>query len=155
MMTNNEYLLTNAHIHWARTWHLPTLKCSAFWKAQADLRKMEADVKAFDDSGLPKSPYALCGRCWEKHEIAKPIPVEEAVYQPSIEEPMKLGIFYCATCDQEAYEENLPPQEDYYEEAHICDYAGYGGACTDCGSLSCGCIDLCRGRCGSRRWSRW
>jgi hypothetical protein len=25
----------------------------------------------------------------------------------------------------------------------------------DCGTLSCGCIDVCRGRCGLRRWERW
>ena len=27
-----------------------------------------------------------------------------------------------------------------------------GGACYECGVLSCGCIDMCRGRCGMRRW---
>ncbi len=27
-----------------------------------------------------------------------------------------------------------------------------GGACYECGVLDCGCIDVCRGRCGMRRW---
>ena len=77
--------------------------------------------------------------------VAKPVtepmvePMAEHVTEP-VTEPVTESV-------TEPVTEHVPSQENEY----TC-YCGYK-ECGGCGVLSCGCIDVCRGRCGFRDWT--
>ena len=54
------------------------------------------------------------------------------------------------------YEIITPEYEEYNEEYDLrVHYCGDPSCKEDCGELWCGCIDVCRGRCGTRRFERY
>ncbi len=123
----------------------------------------------------PLCPVEGCGKCVNPREKVTPAPVEiltgaaAPVTPPKTPEPLEeeddfnemckgchFDVYtckcymienYCAGCGSEGRCHCEEQEEE--ERTHYCGMRDCEG---DCGTLSCGCIDTCRDRCGTKWW---
>lgn len=105
----------------------------------------------------PLCPVKDCGKCVNPKQKEPVLPLEVLTTSMAIVTPpasVTEEITGCGFCDKKSgcgcnEEIDLTPQKSHYCGDPECEW--------DCGELWCGCIDVCRGRCGfnSDIFSRW
>ncbi len=92
----------------------------------------------------PICPVEGCGKCVnpKQKESVEPVHILSSTSVATSE-------------DDDLFDGHIPTYEEYeYEPVEKIHYCGDADCIWDCGVLVCGCIDQCRGRCGSREYLR-
>lgn len=99
----------------------------------------------------PNCPVEGCGKCVnpkQKEPVAPVHILSSTPEETSVETSSE-------TYDDDLFDDHIPSYEEYdYQPIEKIHYCGDLECEWDCGVLVCGCIDQCRGRCGSREYLR-
>ena len=156
---------------------LPHYRCTACWQVMSRKEPAKCPQKIYSCGHIvcancivksylvelnPLCPVKDCNKCVNPRNPVKTEPVPILCETPPPPEPV----------DDEEYCEcgRLPEKCICHLIEMCCNFCGSEGSCRcnddilpshycgdwmcpgDCGTLSCGCIDVCRGRCGFRHW---
>jgi hypothetical protein len=91
------------------------------------IQELRASIQRYEQKHQKQPNHlVICSNCHES------LPYKDTLSDPAEEDKGIFASRLCASCLEDI------------TKPHVCDYAGYMGACTDCGTLRCGCIDICR-----------